>query len=207
MTASADDRDTSGDALPAQARVWLRLLASGEVKASDAEAFQRWLHTSEAHRAAFHEVKQRWAALRPVSGEYLRTRPAAAAAHERALQGRNFGRRAFLGAAVSAAAVAGVAVVAYPQSGLWPAAGLVEGRKVGLLPLKTCHWSHSSTSENPKITHRIVRRISFMTKTSCRRREETKTASLTGSCDAVISVGPDRARPGTRAGSARCGAA
>lgn len=59
MRASADDRDTSGDALPAQARVWLRLLASGEVKASDAEAFQRWLHTSEAHRAAFHEVKQR----------------------------------------------------------------------------------------------------------------------------------------------------
>jgi transmembrane sensor len=123
MRASADDRDTSGDALPAQARVWLRLLASGEVKASDAEAFQRWLHTSEAHRAAFQEVKQRWAALRPVSGEYLRTRPAAAAAHERARQGRSFGRRAFLGAAVSAAAVAGVAVVAYPSGGLWPAAG------------------------------------------------------------------------------------
>ncbi|MRT32451.1 twin-arginine translocation signal domain-containing protein, partial [Xylella fastidiosa subsp. multiplex] len=62
-------------------------------------------------------------APRPPPGGCAGTRRSRAAAHERALQGRNFGRRAFLGAAVSAAAVAGVAVVAYPQSGLWPAAG------------------------------------------------------------------------------------
>jgi len=125
MKASADARKAPGDALPAEARAWLRLLASGDVKASDAEAFKRWLHASEAHRAAFNEAKQRWAAMKPLTGEFLRTRPAAAEAHARALQGgRNFGRRAFLGAAASAAVagVAGVAVVSSP-GGLWPALG------------------------------------------------------------------------------------
>src|SRR5688572_7220446 len=40
--------------------------------------------------------------------------------------------------------------------------GLADGKKVACLPLWTCHWSHSSTIEKPKITHRIVRRMSFM---------------------------------------------
>lgn len=38
-----------------------------------------------------------------------------------------------------------------------------EGKNVALLPLKTCHWSHNRTMEKPKITHRMVRRMSFMT--------------------------------------------
>jgi hypothetical protein len=37
------------------------------------------------------------------------------------------------------------------------------GKKVGCLPLWTCHWSHSRTMEKPKITHKMVRRMSFMT--------------------------------------------
>ena len=52
--------------------------------------------------------------------------------------------------------------------------GFDEGRKVGLLPLWTCHWSHSITSEKPKITSRMVRRISFMKKTSCLRRRRRR---------------------------------
>lgn len=36
------------------------------------------------------------------------------------------------------------------------------GKKVAFLPLCTCHLSHSKTSEKPNITHRMVRRISFM---------------------------------------------
>jgi hypothetical protein len=38
-----------------------------------------------------------------------------------------------------------------------------DGKKVGFWPLKTCHWSHSKTMEKPKITHKMVRRMSFMT--------------------------------------------
>jgi hypothetical protein len=44
-----------------------------------------------------------------------------------------------------------------------------EGKNVALLPLWTCHWSHNMTMEKPKITHRMVRRISFM-KTSLSRK-------------------------------------
>ena len=42
-------------------------------------------------------------------------------------------------------------------------AGAGDGKKVALLPLKSCHWSHSRTMEKPKITHKMVRRMSFMT--------------------------------------------
>ena len=42
-------------------------------------------------------------------------------------------------------------------------AGTGFGKKVAFLPLNTCHWSHKRTMEKPKITHKMVRRMSFMT--------------------------------------------
>lgn len=36
------------------------------------------------------------------------------------------------------------------------------GKKVALCPLWICHWSHNKTIEKPKMTHKIVRRMSFM---------------------------------------------
>ena len=36
------------------------------------------------------------------------------------------------------------------------------GKNVAFFPLCTCHWSQSMTMEKPKITHKMVRRISFM---------------------------------------------
>ncbi|WP_398496218.1 FecR family protein [Variovorax sp.] len=123
MKTSVDERVGTADDLQRQARVWLRLLTSTDVKAYDTEGFQRWLRISPAHKAAFGEVKQRWDALEPASRAFLRTHPDAADAHRHALQAPRRGRRAFLGAAVSAAAVAGVAgmAVAYPPARLWPA--------------------------------------------------------------------------------------
>jgi hypothetical protein len=38
-----------------------------------------------------------------------------------------------------------------------------DGKNVGFWPLWTCHWSHNKTMEKPKITHKMVRRMSFMT--------------------------------------------
>ncbi len=123
---SPGQTNTSSDALQDEARVWLQTLTSGEVKPWDAEGFKRWLYTSPAHQAAFQEVKQRWDALRPGIGEMLRTNPEAARFHEETVSGITRGavrgRRAFLGAAVSAAAVAGIAVI-HPPGGLWPAPG------------------------------------------------------------------------------------
>jgi len=40
--------------------------------------------------------------------------------------------------------------------------GAFEGKNKGLLPLWTCHLSHSKTIEKPKITHKTVRLISFI---------------------------------------------
>jgi hypothetical protein len=40
--------------------------------------------------------------------------------------------------------------------------GVGAGKNVAFCPLKICHWSHSNTMEKPKITHKMVRRISFM---------------------------------------------
>ena len=112
----------SSAALQQQARVWLRLLTSTEVKQIDADGFGRWLPTSAAHQAACVEVKRRWDVLEPAGREFLRAHPGAAAEHRRAMQGPALGRRAFMGAAASAAVVAGVVLV-QPDYGLWPAAG------------------------------------------------------------------------------------
>jgi hypothetical protein len=43
------------------------------------------------------------------------------------------------------------------------AAVVAGGKNVGFCPLNTCHWSHNKTMEKPKITHKMVRRMSFMT--------------------------------------------
>ena len=49
-----------------------------------------------------------------------------------------------------------------PWALAWDATGAGLGKNVALFPLKTCHWSHSKTIEKPKITHKTVRRMSFM---------------------------------------------
>lgn len=104
-----------------EALIWLQLLTSGEPKAWDVKGFRRWLHLDPVHRTAFNEVKRRWDQIQPPEGA---ARPApwehAVAVRARPVHVSNPGRRAWLGAAVSAAAVAGVAAI-YPPLGLWPA--------------------------------------------------------------------------------------
>lgn len=111
---------TPADELERQAWAWLRRLNSGDVKTTDAEAFKRWLNTSPAHKAVFSAARLEWEKIRPAAGSVLRSNPAAAARHEKALHGPDRGRRVFLGAAVGATAAAGVAMF-HPPMGLWPA--------------------------------------------------------------------------------------
>lgn len=120
MKKSNDQHAVPHDALQEEARAWVRLLTSREVSAWDAQGFQRWLQLSPDNKAAFNEAKRVWAAMKPAAGEMLRTNPAIATTHHQALRPVRLGRRAFMGAAVSAAAVAAVAVV-HPPLGLWPA--------------------------------------------------------------------------------------
>lgn len=120
MSARDDRRPPTPDELERQAWTWLRRLGSGDVTSWDADAFKRWLHTSPAHQSAFSAAKREWALIRPAAREVLHGNPEASRQHARALQGPSVGRRAFLGAAVSAAAVTGFAVF-HPPAGLWPA--------------------------------------------------------------------------------------
>jgi len=120
MSARDDRRPPTPDELERQAWTWLRRLGSGDVTSWDADAFKRWLHTSPAHQTAFSAAKREWALIRPAAREVLHGNPEASRQHARALQGPSVGRRAFLGAAVSAAAVTGIAVF-HPPAGLWPA--------------------------------------------------------------------------------------
>ncbi|MDF3837878.1 FecR domain-containing protein [Cupriavidus basilensis] len=107
------------DVLREEARIWLSRLVVAEVKQVDLQAFKRWQRTSPAHAEAFEEAKRQWQAMKPVLGELLRSEPKIAARHERMVNGQSLGRRAFLGAAVSVVAAAGIAV-AYPPLGMWP---------------------------------------------------------------------------------------
>ena len=117
-----NDEMTPPDVLHEEARIWLSRLAVGEIKQIELQAFKRWQQTSAAHAAAFEEAKRQWRALKPAIGELLRTNPEAAARHDRMVRGPMMGRRAFLGAAVSTAAIAGV-VVMHPPLGLWRSPG------------------------------------------------------------------------------------
>lgn len=121
MNTPGENRIPTDDELQKQARVWLRLLTSDEVKALDAQGFQRWLHISPAHKAAFAEARRRWELLEPASREFLRRHAPQARAHERVLQSGRSGRRAFMGAAVGVAAATAGAMVVYPPFGLWAA--------------------------------------------------------------------------------------
>lgn len=99
--------------LEEQAWVWLRLLHSGDVRQWDLDGFKRWVRISPQHQAAFSAARQEWEQVRQASA-------AMAPAPLRTTRLARPGRRLFLGAAVSAAAVAGVAVV-HPPFDLWAA--------------------------------------------------------------------------------------
>jgi transmembrane sensor len=127
-----DDPNDRPDALRQDAHAWVGRLASGKVTQWEAQAFQRWRAASPRHQAAFEEARDQWRLLGPAIGNLLESDAGAADFHRRMLQGLPAAplkpglnvnrRRIFLGAAVSAAAAAGVAAI-YPPLGLWPAAG------------------------------------------------------------------------------------
>ncbi|MET3180704.1 DUF4880 domain-containing protein [Variovorax gossypii] len=104
-----------------EAQAWLRRLTSGEATQRDLEGFRRWQEASALHAQAFAEAKRLWKALDPAVGRMMEAQPALLADHREAMRGKTqsprLARRAFLGAAVSAA---GVAAAVYPPLALWP---------------------------------------------------------------------------------------
>lgn len=123
MTTPVHDSAIDAEKARHEAWEWLRLFHSGTVKPQDAERFKRWVASSPARAAAFSKARAQWGAIGPASAELLRTNAEAAAFHKSHLPRPVLPRRAFLGAAAGAAAMAGVAGVAvfHPPLGLWPA--------------------------------------------------------------------------------------
>src|SRR5574344_210233 len=88
------------------------------------------------------------------------------------------------------------------------------GKKVAWRPLCTCHLSHSKTREKPNITHRMVRRMSFM-KTSLQRKVDGEARQHqrgqapwpSGETAPGPAQARDHGRLRTRDGSVQCGAA
>lgn len=104
-------------ALHKEAQRWLLRLTSGTATPHDARAFEHWCGQSPAHVEAFAETRRMWESLGPAAQAFMageRTRAAAQSNRDTAMR---MSRRAFLGAAVTAAVA--VAVV-HPPLQLWP---------------------------------------------------------------------------------------
>lgn len=107
--------------LEEQAWVWLRLLNSGDVKQLDLDGFKRWMQTSVQHQVAFGAARQHWEQVKLASGAMLLAEAAVVGKTVRSThtsRPAKQGRRVFMGAAVTAVAVAGV-VVMHPPFGWW----------------------------------------------------------------------------------------
>lgn len=126
-------QESPGSQLDADARAWVRLMASGSVRPQDARRLERWCALSDAHTAAFKAAQELWRELGPVAqqagagdAELAAIRRAAAAG--KSVTGRagrlspsaRTSRRAFFGSVVAASVAAAGVVLVYPPLALWP---------------------------------------------------------------------------------------
>jgi transmembrane sensor len=109
MNASSDAAHLAAEQHQREAQAWVRRLHSGAATQQDAQAFRRWLATSVSHEQAFTEAQQWWRALDPAMTQLV-SRNRALAVSLQTSRAPRWWRRAFLGGAVSAVAVGGVAL-------------------------------------------------------------------------------------------------
>lgn len=119
MTAASERRvrrDPAVADIGAQARAWVRLLATGRPTTEDAQAFRQWREQSPAHAQAWTQASREWKEVGEVAEAFRMRHPHAAARTAPARPERRW----FLGAAASAAGALGVAAMVRPPMGLWP---------------------------------------------------------------------------------------
>lgn len=111
----------SPDALELQAHAWLRRLKSGTARVADAQALARWCALSERHAQALKNAQRMWSDLLPAATLAGLNDPdlAKLRAPLRSKEPVHMPRRVFLGGAIAAAAVTGVALIRPPLD-LWP---------------------------------------------------------------------------------------
>ena len=111
------------EALKREAYQWVMRLTSSEATTADAEALTRWRQTSRAHRRAFAEANLLWDKLGPAAAQSASRNIASAQpamGRQFSTSGRLLGRRAFLGGAAAASAVAAGYLVVRPPLEFWP---------------------------------------------------------------------------------------
>jgi transmembrane sensor len=193
MKLTDNDNADSADELQKQARHWVRLLSSDEIKSWDYHAFRRWLAMSESHQAAFDEAKQRWDVLKSAVGELLHTRPEVAAYHHKKMAGPDKGRRVFIGAAVGMAALAGIEVVRSP----FDLGSVLEG------------WNADyQTATGEQKTVDVTQSVQVTLNTQTRLRKQTLNENIVGlelvSGEAAINVAGKGGAFAVSAGTGRC---
>ena len=106
------------EAVRTQANQWWVRLHSGSARQSDAQSFQQWLEQSPEHRAAWQEVTVTMDTVTPglQAARHLLPEWKAPAA-----QPVFTARRAFMGGAFAASALAVVAVIRLPATRSWTA--------------------------------------------------------------------------------------
>ncbi|MDH2383624.1 FecR domain-containing protein [Bradyrhizobium sp. CER78] len=104
--------------LEREAHAWIRRLTSGEARAADAAALQRWCGQSPAHAAAFSEASQFWKAFGPAGQSLLEDERATSRRSRVGGRSPIMSRRVVVGGALAAAAT-GIMVVRPPLD-LWP---------------------------------------------------------------------------------------
>ncbi|MDQ8728079.1 FecR domain-containing protein [Bradyrhizobium sp. LHD-71] len=111
------DRDTIRD----EAYDWVVRSLRGEMKPAELAAMKIWHGRSKEHADAYAEARRVWNGLGQVAAgradEFARTKKAGRSIAGPVLASPSFGRRTFLGAAIAASAVYGIA---RPPLDLWP---------------------------------------------------------------------------------------
>jgi transmembrane sensor len=108
-----------------EAYEWVARFMSGEMKPADIEAMKLWYGQSPSHAAAYAQVRHVWMGLGPAASTAMQRGGKAALSSRRAGWVRPdapsvLGRRAVLGSALAASAVAGAYVVVRPPLDIWP---------------------------------------------------------------------------------------
>lgn len=103
------------DGLAREARGLVRDFATGRPTTADTQVILRWRAQSAAHEQAWKAACVEWRKVGEVARALEASQPA-----PRYPRATRMGRRAFFGAAASAAAACGVVAVVKPPLGLWP---------------------------------------------------------------------------------------
>lgn len=166
-------------------------LRSGSATTGDLDEFKRWAGQSRAHAQSFAEARRFWEALAPAGRNVMARGDASVLVGDRAAPQGRIGRRAFLGGALGASAVAASYAIVHPPLNLWPA-----------LPELLRADYRTSTGEQRQLRLADNVSIEMNTRTSIAVADEHRIELISG--EGAIVSGSQLFEVAAGKGSARC---